>query len=117
MENQVYVDLATINEVKSQMGVDFALELIDTYCMEAADHIQKLQQALASADTPAFRRLAHSIKTSSESLGALNLSQQARELEMMARAEDLSGAGPKVERLAADFLQVKRCLEEIRNEP
>ena len=35
---------------------------------------------------------------------------------MMGKANDLSGAGQKLEQLAADFLQVKHCLEELRDE-
>jgi hypothetical protein len=57
------------------------------------------------------------MKSSSASLGALAFSQQARELEMMGKANDLSGADKKLEKLAADFLLVRGRLEELRNEP
>ena len=117
METKVFIDTATFNELKDQVGADFVIELIDTYSLETGGLIDQLHQALALKDAVAFGRLAHSIKSSSASLGALTFSQQARELEMLGKANDLSGAGPKLERLAADFLQVKRCLEELRNEP
>lgn len=117
MEIQSYIDLQTYNDLKDLVGADFLAELIDTYCPETEDLVQKLRQALANGDASTFGRLAHSIKTSSASLGALGFSQQARELEMVGKSGDLAGAGPKVEQLAADLSQVRRCLMELKNEP
>jgi HPt (histidine-containing phosphotransfer) domain-containing protein len=117
MEEQAIIDLTTFNQLKDLMGGDFLVELIDTYNTETAALIDHLGQALASGDVLSFERYAHSIKSSSASLGALSLSQQARELEMMGKANDLSGASLKLEQLVANFQQVKRSLEELRNEP
>jgi HPt (histidine-containing phosphotransfer) domain-containing protein len=117
MEEQAIIDLATYNQLKDLMGVDFLIELIDTYNNETAALIEQLGQALVSGEAVSFERFAHSIKSSSASLGALNFSQQARELEMMGKANELSGASLKLEQLATNFLQVKYCLEELRDEP
>ena len=117
MEAQAYIDAVTFTGLKDLVGADFVVELIDTYNTETGELIERLRQALADQDAAAFGRLAHSIKSSSASLGALGFSQQARELEMMGKANDLSSAGPKVEQLAADFRLVKGCLEELKNEP
>jgi len=117
MEAQEIIDPLTFNELKDLMGADFVLELIETYNTETGGLIEQLRQALVAEDAASFGRFAHSIKSSSASLGALVLSRQARELEMLGKANDLSGAGPKLEQLAADFLQVKHCLEELRDEP
>jgi HPt (histidine-containing phosphotransfer) domain-containing protein len=116
MEQEI-IDRATFNELKGLMGADFLMEILDTYSLETAGLIEQLRAALAAGDPASFGRLAHSIKSSSASLGALAFSQQARELEMMGKVGDLSGAGRKVEQMAADFLQVKRCLEELKHEP
>jgi HPt (histidine-containing phosphotransfer) domain-containing protein len=117
MEAQVIIDSSTFEELRDLMGADLVVELIDTYCPEVEDLIDQLHQALAAQDAATFGRCAHSIKSSSASLGALAFSQQARELELLGKGGDLSGAGPKVERLAADFLVVRRRLEELRDEP
>ena len=69
------IDLPTFNDLKELMGADFIGELIDTYIEETAGVIGQLRQALAAGDADAFRRLAHSIKSSSASLGALAFSQ------------------------------------------
>ncbi len=117
MGTQEIIDAATFGELKDLMGADFMIELIDTYNLETGQVIEQLHQALAASDAPSFGRLAHSIKSSSASLGALAFSQQARELEMMGKANDLTEAGPKLEQLTTDFQQVKNCLKELKNEP
>lgn len=117
MEEQAIIDMPTYNQLKELMGADFVAELIDTYNNETGALIEQLGQALTSGEAATFGRYAHSIKSSSASLGALVFSQQARELEMMGKANDLSGADLKLEKLTADFVQVKRCLEELKNEP
>jgi HPt (histidine-containing phosphotransfer) domain-containing protein len=116
MEEQAIIDMPTYNQLKEVMGAEFVAEIIDTYNNETGALIDQLGQALTSGDAVSFGRYAHSIKSSSASLGAMVFSQQARELEMMGKANNLSGAGLKLERLAVDFLLVKRCLEELRNE-
>jgi HPt (histidine-containing phosphotransfer) domain-containing protein len=115
MEEQAIIDMPTYNQLKELMGADFVIELIDTYNAETEEIIEQLRQALFSGDASAFGRYAHSIKSSSASLGALVFSQQARELEMMGKANDLSGADEKVAKLTADFAQVKQCLEGLKN--
>jgi HPt (histidine-containing phosphotransfer) domain-containing protein len=117
MEDQVIIDRNTFNDLKDLMGADFIVELIDTYFQETSALIEQLHQALEAGDAVSFGRYAHSIKSSSASLGALNFSQQAREMEMLGKAGDLLNAEPKLERLAAEFPAIQRCLEELRNEP
>jgi HPt (histidine-containing phosphotransfer) domain-containing protein len=116
MDVDAIIDGATFADLKDMMGADFVGEIIDTYNEETAALVEQLRQALAAQDAATFGRCAHSIKSSSASLGALNLAEQARELELMGKAGDLSGAGPRVERLTADFALVSRSLEELRDE-
>ena len=117
MELSSAIDRATFDDLKAQMGADFMGELIDTYTAETEGALGQLRQALAAGDPATFRRVAHSIKSSSASLGALAFSQEARELEMMGKFGDLSGAAPRLDKLAADLLQVRQSLEALKNEP
>lgn len=117
MPAQLIIDPRTYCQLKEQLGADFVRELVEAYCHETGQLIEQLYQALAIQDAAALGRLAHSIKSSSASLGALNLSQQAHQLELTGKTNDLSGAGPQLERLSSGFLKVKHCLEELRDEP
>jgi len=116
MEEHAIIDMPTFTQLKEQMGADFIVELIDTYNVETQGLIDQLGQALHAGEAASFGRCAHSIKSSSASFGALAFSQLARELELMGKANDLTGASQILERLSADFLLVKRSLEELKNE-
>jgi HPt (histidine-containing phosphotransfer) domain-containing protein len=110
------IDQKTYNELKELMGADYVVEIIDTYIQETEGLILQLQGACTAGDAAAFSRLAHSIKSSSASLGALDFAQQARELEMLGKANDLAGVGSKLDQLAASFLPLVARLKELRNE-
>jgi two-component system, sensor histidine kinase and response regulator len=117
MNAQGVIDQAIYNDLKDVMGADFIVELIDTFNIETEGLINQLRGALDAGDAASFGRLAHSIKSSSASLGALAFSQQARDLEMLGKSGSLDGAEPLVERFSADFLIVKQALEDLKNVP
>src|SRR5512139_1487920 len=99
----VIIDPNTIEELKTTLGADFVKELIDTYRAETPKLLDQLCQALSQGDAIAFQRAAHSIKSSSASLGALEFSAQAKELEMLGKQGDLSQADEKVASLSAEY--------------
>jgi signal transduction histidine kinase/DNA-binding response OmpR family regulator len=109
------VDLTTFENLQKEMGADFTRELVDAYCEDTPRLIDALRQALTRQDAEAFRRAAHSIKSTSTSLGALRSAGLAKELEMMGKAGQLDTVEEEVEHLAADFLLVQQKLKELSN--
>jgi histidine phosphotransfer protein HptB len=109
------IDRMVYQDLSDSAGADFVADLVETYYQETAQLIADLRVALEQDDATAFRRHAHSIKSSSATFGANDFAAQARELEMMGKAGDLSGAGPKVTELAAAFDAVKQALQELQN--
>jgi histidine phosphotransfer protein HptB len=107
------IDLPTFEALKESMGADFIDELVQAYFEEAPQLLDKLQQALAGQDFELFRQAAHSIKSTSNSFGALALGALARDLEMMGREHHLEDAPAKVETLVKDYTAVKMRLEEL----
>ncbi len=110
------IDRATFEKLKNDVGADFVGELVETYCSETPQLIAKLQYALAANDSDTFRRAAHSIKATSNTLGALSLGEMAKELEMIGRAGDLAGAQEKVDRLAAEYDRAQRALKDLNHD-
>ena len=108
------VDGPTFGGLVEAMGADFIGELIDTYCEETPQLVAEIQRALAEGDADTLRRTAHSIKSSSASFGAIAFSALAREVEMLGKEAKLAEAGPKVERLAADYAAVAQALRELQ---
>jgi histidine phosphotransfer protein HptB len=109
------IDKATYDALVEAMGADFIGELIDTYCEEVPRLMADLQAALARDDAETFRRLAHSIKSSSSSFGALPFAAEARALEMEGKSGDLTGVEPAVARLVDDYASVEAALKGLRN--
>jgi len=113
MNSENIIDPATFEALRDAMGADFLPELVQIYLDETPQIIEKLQQALAKQDCEAFRLAAHSIKSTSNSMGALPFGLLARELEMMGRAGSLEGAVGKVEGLLKAYDQVRESLEGL----
>lgn len=86
------IDHQVFNALKAEVGADFMLELIETYCDDVHQQMHTLQSALDQGDEPTFTRAAHSVKSTSLSLGALSFGNLARELEMMGREGRLADA-------------------------
>ena len=110
------VDRAAVERLTATMGAAFVAELIDTFAEDARGQVTSLRQALAATDVDAFRRAAHSLKSTSETLGAMGLAGLARELEAQARAGSLEGAAARLERLADTCETVTRTLGELRHD-
>ena len=112
---QSVIDLPTFEALKDAMGADFLPDLIQAYFDETPQLLSKLQQALANQDCDAFRQAAHSIKSTSNSFGALEFGALARELEMMGREKKLALAPAKVDALATGYQTVRQVLQELNN--
>jgi HPt (histidine-containing phosphotransfer) domain-containing protein len=76
------IDPAAFAELQASAGEDFTRELIDTFFEEAPAMLADLRTALAARDADAFRRAAHSLKSNSQTFGALALAALARDLEL-----------------------------------
>jgi HPt (histidine-containing phosphotransfer) domain-containing protein len=113
MRIQSVIDLPTFEALKEAMGADYISELVQAYFEETPALLSKLKQALASQDCEEFRRSAHSIKSTSNSFGALGFGALAKELEMLGREARLEGAAGKVERLEQEYGIVQKQLEEL----
>jgi PAS domain S-box-containing protein len=109
------IDRATFDRLTATMDAAFVAELIDTFVEDAGALIATIRRALAGADRDAFRRAAHSLKSTSESLGAAGLADLARDLETLGRSGVLSDVGDRIERLAAQYDLVRRDLGALRH--
>ena len=110
---QSVIDLPTFEALKEAMGADYIGELVQAYFEETPQLLSKLEQALAKQDCDAFRQAAHSIKSTSNSFGALEFGALAKELELLGREAKLEGAPGKVEMLVREYGVVIKRLEEL----
>jgi HPt (histidine-containing phosphotransfer) domain-containing protein len=109
------VDGATLAELFESIGGDreFLDEFIETYIGDYPSLLAALREGLASDDAAAVRRAAHTLKSTSLSVGALRLATMAREIEATAEAASLVGAAPLVEATTAEFAAVAVALRAV----
>ena len=110
------IDSATFEALKQTTGADFVLELVDTFLQEAPAMLDELRRALAAQDADKFRRAAHSLKSNSNTFGALTLGAMARELELGGVAKVIESGGQPLDALAQEYSRVAAALTDLRHE-
>jgi signal transduction histidine kinase/CheY-like chemotaxis protein/HPt (histidine-containing phosphotransfer) domain-containing protein len=88
-------------------------KIVGLYLDSAPELIRQMNAAAGRSDAPAMQMAAHSLKSSSANVGALQLSALCNELETMGRANNINGAAQKVQALEAEFERVIHALAEI----
>ena len=80
------IDEAAFAQLLETVGGDraFLAELIETYLADSPGLLDEMRSALAADDRVALRRAAHTLKSTSSSLGALALAATCRDLEAAA---------------------------------
>ena len=82
------LDHDVLDEVLESTGndIDFVKELVDTYLADAPAQLDGMAQAIEADNAASLVRPAHTLKSSSATVGAMRLSAVARELEMAGRS-------------------------------
>jgi PAS domain S-box-containing protein len=114
----VLLDPAALQRMREMSGGDasFLREKFDTILTGAPGMLAEMRRALERRDAAALRLAAHSLKSNSADFGATALSDLCRELETMATAGALDGAGEKLASVEAEWVQVKAALERQQGE-
>jgi HPt (histidine-containing phosphotransfer) domain-containing protein len=110
---QATIDQATFDELKATAGAEFVSELVGTFLAEAPVMLADLRSSLAAGDADRFRRAAHSLKSNSNTFGALALGALARNLELTGIAPALEAKGATLDALADDYARVATALKEF----
>jgi HPt (histidine-containing phosphotransfer) domain-containing protein len=90
------LDAGVLAELRESIGDDqaFMVELVETYVTEGSANLDSLLAAAEAGDCAAIIRPAHTLKSTSASLGAMRLSAICRVIELAgreSRAETLQG--------------------------
>ena len=107
------INKATFEELKQISGEDFINELIDAFLDDAPNMIQNMRTALEAKNVESFRRNAHSMKSNANTFGAMELGALAKELEFMARENNLD-VGNRLEVLIEAYGKVAEELKGMR---
>ena len=106
------LDRAVLADLEAQSDAQFVSELVATFLDESRDLIVQIADALRAGDVAGLRRLAHSLKSSSASVGAVDLAARAEAIERLARDGALAATALLVPALDEHFARVERELAD-----
>jgi len=107
------IDRNVYNTLKESAGENFIDELVDTFLEDCPSLISQMRDAHAAKDAESFRRGAHSMKSNAATFGAMELSAMAKELESMARENNLD-IGNRLEVMEEAFEKVREELKSMK---
>jgi HPt (histidine-containing phosphotransfer) domain-containing protein len=110
---QATIDQATFDDLKATAGAEFVSELVGTFLAEAPAMLGDLRSARAAGNADAFRRAAHSLKSNSNTFGALTLGALAKNLELTGIAPAVEAKGATLDALDAEYARVAAALQEL----
>jgi HPt (histidine-containing phosphotransfer) domain-containing protein len=109
------IDPPTLKELQDAAGAEFVAGLVDTFLEEAPRMLKDLEASLAARDAERFRRAAHSLKSNSQTFGALKLAAQAKDLELGGLDHAARGDAAALVSLSQEYARVVAALEELRD--
>ncbi len=111
------IDMNALDHYREATGGDTKVsiaKIIDNYLMSAVDLIGMLEDSLSENDTRTFERAAHTLKSSSATIGAKELSALAADLEHLCKLTPLSQLSPIMSRVDGEFTKASVELQTIR---
>src|SRR5512135_1465950 len=109
------IDLDRYAELQDTAGADFVAELADTFLQEAPTMLGELRAARSAGDADRFRRAAHSLKSNSQTFGALALGALARDLELIGMSADAARDAARLDALEAEYARAAAALKALRH--
>jgi len=112
------IDLAVFANLVEMTGgeMDFVDELVDTFLEDGARQIATMREAATAGDIERLGRAAHSLKSGSLNIGALDLGAACRSLEEAARGGAVPDAEDQITAIADGFAAAHDALLATRAE-
>ncbi|SHF26555.1 PAS domain S-box-containing protein [Marinomonas polaris DSM 16579] len=113
VKSDVIINESVLNELKVLLGNDFTL-LIDAFFDDAQNIMVSFDKMLSKedeADYALISRLAHSLKSVSQNVGAMTMSSMAAQLEQESRQGDAPDLKAKLQEILSMYQNVKNKLQ------
>lgn len=107
------IDPQVLQAFRHTMGSNASLyltQLINIYLEDAPDLLQVMSTAVSQGDAAAMEQAAHTLKSSSASLGAITLSKLCVNLEKIGNSKTTTGASEIMSKIQSEYERVKAAL-------
>ncbi|HRH92689.1 MAG TPA: Hpt domain-containing protein [Agitococcus sp.] len=107
-KNTTKIDEATLTSLGGASGLasPFVRRVITLYRQEAEKMVHGIEKAMSGGDVATAFRAAHSLKSSSASIGAHTLSEVAKQIEALLKQGQLQQAQPWLVVLRTEYTQL-----------
>ncbi|MFM7887525.1 MAG: Hpt domain-containing protein [Pseudanabaena sp.] len=105
---------STLHQTANDIGGEdpsFLIELIDSYLNNTRSLLQELYTSFAQQNFDLMLRTVHTLKSSSGVIGAEDLSELCRELEISLRNQNHEDLDIKINKIADEYVSIKTELE------
>ncbi len=103
--------LQALRDIAGVAAKEVLVEVIDSYLEDAPNLVQAIAKAFTHEDATALYHAAHTLKSTSATLGATNLSQLCRNLETIGRTSTVKNAVAIVSQVEAEYETVQAALQ------
>jgi CheY-like chemotaxis protein len=106
------VDAAVLARLAESMGGDdaFVAELIEQFVTDSPTLVAGARKGLETGDAEEVRRAAHTLKSNAATMGANELADRSRRLELAAKAGELEGGAASLDAVAEELERVHAAL-------
>jgi two-component system, sensor histidine kinase and response regulator len=109
---EAVLDQATIEQLKETLTPEMRTELLDTFDEQQVQCVADIAAAVKRDDRDEVRRVAHLLKGSSASLGAMKLRHCSERLEHVGRSQDADVSDAQVAQLRDTANEASRALRQ-----
>ncbi|MBA3533599.1 MAG: response regulator, partial [Ardenticatenales bacterium] len=95
---------------------DFLVQLLDIFLTNTPKLLTALSEAAQQRNSEEVQRIAHTLKSNSDTFGALALAAMCRKLENLGKQGTLDGILAHVEQVELEYDRVRTALEQVRKE-
>ncbi|EXF43886.1 Hpt domain-containing protein [Pseudomonas sp. BAY1663] len=100
--SNAHLDSAVLATLQDVMESEYPV-LLDTFLADSEERVRLLKRAWRAGEAETLRQAAHSFKGSCSNMGATLLAELCRELEDLARREQLDHAPVLIESIEREF--------------
>ena len=106
------LDTSVLAALSDSIGGDdaFVPDLVETYLVDGAVQLAAIGDAVRSGDAEALVRPAHTLKSSSRTIGANRLGELSRQIEVLGRSGSMSGARELAAEAHSEWTDVETAL-------
>jgi HPt (histidine-containing phosphotransfer) domain-containing protein len=104
---------AALQALGSDEDPMFLLGVVEQFVQDAAAHIDALRVAADTGDAVALERAAHTLKSTSASVGALGMTALCHELQGLGQMGSVAAAAAFIAQLVGEFERVQQALAQV----